>query len=123
MSDERVFLVETKDRVMRVTVPVGFKVTYGPLIPMIKDYDGPKAVALRIYRTEKDCVALFRDVLQFRELGALKVDTLAVDNAANESWQEDTDGKFSRHHQRSVSTAAAMSGDKRTYELDKALPF
>lgn len=123
MADERVFLVETKDRVMRVTVPVGFKITYGPLIPMIKDYDGAKAVALRIYRTEKDCVALFRDVLQFREIGALHVDTLAVDNAANESWQEDTDGEFSRRHSRSVSVAGAMSGDKLVYELDKALPF
>lgn len=114
MAEERIFLVETAVRTMRVTVPVGYKITYGPLIQVGDKSYGEKAVAMRVYRTEKDCIALIRDVLQFREVnGPVTVETLHIDNHAEESWHEDTDGAFSRKQGRIAGTAQALSGSRR----------
>ncbi len=126
MADERVFLVETKDRVMRVTVPVGFKVTFGPLMPFEPQLKYPTTTpderqprtALRVYRAKDDVVACIPGVVQFRELGALKVEVMQYDSG-REKWLDDTRGELERSTRRRRSVANAMTkGD-----VEGSLPF
>lgn len=116
-APDRVFLVETATTTMRLTVPHGFKMTYGPLIQVshaatMGQYGGH--VALRIYRTEKDCVALFRDVLSFREINALSVEFLDG-KTDEEKWLPDAEGEIERSIKRRNAVAAEMEGAKRPW--------
>lgn len=53
----------------RITIPSGYAITFGPLIPGLKQIsNGHTGVAaLRIYDSDKDQVACFTDVLAFRD--------------------------------------------------------
>lgn len=59
----------------RVTVPNAYKVTFGPIIPNERGNHGGNA--LRIYESKERQVAVFTDVIAFRE-EALKVEELVT---------------------------------------------
>lgn len=94
MSDEveevvsvgRVLLIETRNEKLRVTLPEGARVTFGPLVPAsgkargFGGADESGGTALRIYRgaNKEDQIAVFRDVRCFRD-EALLVEKEVVD--------------------------------------------
>lgn len=105
----RVLLVELfGGRKLRITIPEGSRVTFGPLVPAS---GGPKTsrgwaapsesnsggTALRIYRgaNKEDQITVFRDVLSFRD-ESLKVEEEVIDSKAEDEVIIDTKGAEAR---------------------------
>jgi hypothetical protein len=131
MSDTagRVFLVETTEQTMRITVPEGFKLTFGPLQPFetkVSRYSAEKPVsstAIRIYRAKDDPVMVIPHVVSFREIGPLKIEVMDVDKSGNEAWKEDTKGVIERAQRRRRQVASALMKNPNEVDLGEFAVF
>lgn len=74
--DKTTYLLETKSGQQRkVTVPAGWRVTFGPTVPFARKEGrsyGDELWALRFY-ADKDLKAIFTDVKSFREMSEISV--------------------------------------------------
>jgi hypothetical protein len=70
---DKSYLVVTKDGELRVTVPENWKVTYGPIAPGTRGWNGVQNLAIRFYESAEKQRAIFTDVISFRDL-SIKVE-------------------------------------------------
>lgn len=93
--DTKQFLVRTSKKILRITVPASWKVTFGPTgPPRSHDYEGQrqKGWVLRFYEAETRQRACFTNVLEFYDL-SLPIDVLVMANEGGKTaWVPTTDG-------------------------------
>jgi len=94
----RTLLLSTVDGEVRITIPAGARVTFGPTIPYQKrntGYDEPRdrGYSLRVYSTAKNdsLIAVFGGVTSFRDI-AIPHAKLIVREAGKSVWRSDEEG-------------------------------
>lgn len=88
-AEKITYLIEFKGgKRKRITVPATWKVTFGPLAPGGKNYNGESKLCLRLYETAERQRAVFTDVASFRDLG-IHVEERVV-HRRNERAQRET---------------------------------
>lgn len=94
----RTLLLSTTDGEVRITLPGGARVTFGPTIPFQgKGNSGyeqrERGYSLRVYATPKNdsLIAVFGGVNSFRDI-AIPHDKLIVREAGKSIWKSDEDG-------------------------------
>lgn len=91
----RTLLLNTTDGDVRITIPPGARVTFGPTIPYEKKttFDKPHGYSLRVYENEKNnsLVAVFGDVKGFRDID-IPHSKLVLREAGKSVWKSDEDG-------------------------------
>ena len=91
----RTLLITTTDGDVRVTIPPGGRVTFGPTIPYEKknDYDRQTGYSLRVYENSKNdsLIAVFAGVKCFRDI-SLPHSKLIIREAGKSVWKSDEEG-------------------------------
>lgn len=91
----RTLLITTTEGDVRVTIPAGGRVTFGPTIPYEKknDYDRQTGYSLRVYENSKNdsLVAVFAGVKCFRDV-AIPHAKLIIREAGKSVWKSDEEG-------------------------------
>lgn len=70
MSDEdtKTYLLIMKDgQRKKITVPAGWKCTFGPVAPGSRNHNGRESMCLRLYESKEKQRAVFTDVAEFRD--------------------------------------------------------
>jgi len=82
-ASTRKILIYLKDGRKRLVsnIPAGAKITYGPISPGNRDYNGGNA--LRIYTSQQNQLAVFTDVKEFQDL-SLRVENECVSSKVGE---------------------------------------
>lgn len=88
----RTYEIVTTDGTLRMSIPESWKVTYAPVAPGAKSYDG--AYALRVYELETKQRAIFLNVKSFRDL-SIPVQRLFVKTKGSDEWKRDNNGNSS----------------------------
>ena len=93
--DNKQFLIRTSKKILRITVPSTWKVTFGPTGPprqMDHEMRHQRGWCLRFYEAENRQRACFTNVLEFYDL-SLPIDTLVMANETGQTaWVRTTDG-------------------------------
>jgi hypothetical protein len=64
----KTYIVQRKGgKDQKITVPASWKVTFGPLVPGSKNFEGNASPALRFYESENQQRAVITDVICFRD--------------------------------------------------------
>jgi hypothetical protein len=93
----RTLLLTTSDGEVRITIPAGSRVTFGPSVPFARKDDSYGArvpdYSLRVYETAKNdsLVAVFSGVRSFRDIN-IPHDKLVVREAGKSIWKSDEKG-------------------------------
>jgi hypothetical protein len=93
----RTLLLTTADGDVRITIPPGARVTFGPTIPYQKRDNGyqprESGYSLRVYETAKNdsLVAVFGGVLSFRD-SDIPHAKLIIREAGKSVWKSDEEG-------------------------------
>lgn len=72
----------------KITIPADAKVTFSGTNPQIPTHG---SATLRIYKTENQQLAVFTDVIGFRDL-SLPIERLVVTEEGSETWSSDEEG-------------------------------
>jgi len=91
VTDEtRTYEIEqARDRIIRITIPATYKVTYGPVIGAAgKPSYGSGGMAFRVWETDKLQRGLWNDVVSFRDV-SISVQVRAIRPFGKEAWHLD----------------------------------